>query len=176
MRPRYKVIDTLISDLRKTGIEFANLPIDICSIIEKLKIHYKEEEFGSSLSGAAMIDGRKKIISVNSEHSDHRKRFTAAHELGHILLHQDQSLSVDIKPITFLRDDIASTGQEWREIEANHFAAGILMPKDLVESELSRLRKKFSDEDELISALAEAFDVSPQAMGIRLGTLKVAAL
>ena len=176
MKARYKLIERVLKDLRTRHKELQQPPVDIQLVIEKLGIHFAESDFGESLSGAAMIDGGKKIISVNRAHSEHRKRFTMAHELGHLLLHEDQSLSIDVKPITFLRDEVAKSGQEWREIEANFFAASILMPKDLVLHKLSKLQKKYVDEDDLIAALAENFSVSPQAMGIRLGGLGIATI
>ncbi len=176
MKVRYNHIEKILKRLYEEHEDLSGLPVDIESLIERMGIHFVEEAFGDSLSGAAMIDGSRKIISVNKAHSGRRKRFTMAHELGHILLHEDQSLSVDVKPITFLRDDVASTGQEWREIEANFFAASILMPRSLVQSELRKLQKKIIDEDDLIEALAKKFDVSPQAMGIRLGAIGVTAL
>jgi len=175
MKVRHKHIEKLLKRLNAEHNELETLPVDVESLIGKMGVHLTEEEFGDSLSGAAMIDGGKKIISVNKSHSEHRKRFTMAHELGHILLHEDQSLSVDVKPITFLRDDAASTGQQWREVEANFFAACILMPEALIHTELTKLQKKHLDEDELIEALAKKFNVSPQAIGIRLGALGIAA-
>ncbi|GGN76606.1 hypothetical protein GCM10011579_057900 [Streptomyces albiflavescens] len=55
------------------------------------------------------------------------------------------------------------------EIEANAFAASLLMPADLLRSELSRLPAVVRHGPErCTSALAGIFDVSDSAMGFRL--------
>jgi len=58
------------------------------------------------------------------------------------------------------------------EIEANQFAAAILMPADLVIGEARRLLKDPSATDaSIVPLLAQGFDVSDQAMEYRLVNL-----
>jgi len=173
MKVRYRIVDSILNELKEKYPALMKPPVRIKSLIKKLNITCSEEEFGNSLSGVAMVEKNRKLISVNKAHSKHRRRFTMAHELGHILLHEDQSLSVDVRPVAFLRDDSSSTGQDWREVEANYFAASLLMPKEEVESRLRKLCPSTDDEDELIKLLAKGFGVSPQAMGVRLGVLGI---
>ena len=50
-------------------------------------------EFGpldGELSGMAFIKDGRPIIGVNALHAPNRQRFTIAHELGHILLHEEK--------------------------------------------------------------------------------------
>lgn len=171
MKARYKVVDRLLADLETKYDELTRLPINVFRLIKKMGVLLVEKEFGSSLSGAAMVDGDRRIVSVNKAEPEKRRRFTAAHELGHLLLHSDQSLNVDLKPVAYLRNQVSSSGREWREIEANYFASSLLMPRTLLTKEMELLGKKHEDEEELINALATKFNVSPQAMAIRLGTL-----
>lgn len=89
--------------------EFNTLPIDLNIItnFHKLNIEYKElaTPFGYA---RGYTDGN--TIIVNSEANEQQKRFTIAHELGHIYLHDK------------VNNEIAL------EKEANSFAARLLMP------------------------------------------------
>ena len=66
----------------------------------------------------------------------------------------------------------ASTGVDPKEIEANQFAAMLLMPERLVRSALREMRVGHPL-DHHVEQLARQFDVSVQAMTIRLATLGV---
>lgn len=80
--------------------------------------------------GVSLIsDKGNHIIIVNRNMSNDRKRFTLAHELGHILMHQNV-------------DFIISESRD-REKEANAFASEFLMPSQAMKSQL--LNVKFSD-------------------------------
>lgn len=80
--------------------------------------------------GVSLItDKGNHIIIVNRNMSNDRKRFTLAHELGHILMHQNV-------------DFIISASRD-REKEANAFASELLMPAQALKSQL--LNIKFSD-------------------------------
>jgi Zn-dependent peptidase ImmA (M78 family) len=61
----------------------------------------------------------------------------------------------------------------WREIEANHFAACLLMPKKELMHELISLSREGSINENAIENLAKRFDVSVQAMSVRLAVLGV---
>src|SRR3954470_4270018 len=69
------------------------------------------------------------IIGINSSHPETRKRFTIAHEMGHLVLHQLDQVHVDKQFLVKLRDDISSQAIDPHEIEANAFAAALLMPE-----------------------------------------------
>jgi Zn-dependent peptidase ImmA (M78 family) len=114
-------------------------------------------------------DGRAPIVGVNDVHSDRRQRFTIAHELGHFLLHPGREIVLDRPVRVNLRDKTSSMASDREEIEANSFAASLLMPADLVRSELQRLSAAVrQDPERCTGALAAIFDVSDSAMGFRL--------
>ena len=78
-------------------------------------------------------------------------------------------------PRVLFHDSRAGLGGDPREIEANQFAAGLLMPEHSIAGALrqvSRAPAKFTIED-LVSRLAKQFEVSAQAMRFRLVTLGI---
>tara|TARA_A100001391_G_scaffold204946_2_gene202677 strand:- start:3572 stop:4123 length:552 start_codon:yes stop_codon:yes gene_type:complete len=86
-----------------------------------------------------------------------RRRFTMAHELGHILLGHVKS---GAKP---KRDNNFNANGDWDEVDANAFAAELLMPETHV--------VHFLNQGMDISSMADKFLVSPTAMRYRLQRL-----
>ena len=69
-----------------------------------------------------------------------------------------------------MRDSVSSAGVNEMEIEANLFAAELLMPEVLLTNALGD--EPFDiDNESAVSALAKTFKVSPSAMRFRLGNL-----
>ena len=119
-----------------------------------------EKITGKNISGAIQKHPTKGCtILVNEKDIRTRERFTIAHELGHYLLHMDDS---ENKVITSFRMD-----QSPIETQANIFAAELLMPEELVRREHANMVIPVSD------SLAEIFDVSKQAMRVRLDSLEL---
>ena len=110
------------------------------------------------------------IIGVNSLHSLNRKRFTVAHEIAHLCLHPRSGVHVD-QAFVQMRDAKASEGVDEEEMEANRFAAELLMPKHFLLKDLSALGRIYADDEKEISNLAKKYEVSSQAMAIRLSSL-----
>ncbi len=87
---------------------------------------------GRSISGLLKIRGGRErpVIAIKEGESKQRQRFTIAHELGHFLLHKDDLLHVDegnVEAMAF-RDETSTRGTDIKEIQANQFAAELLMP------------------------------------------------
>ena len=123
-------------------------------------------------SGFALREGERWIIGVNTQTSRRRQRFSVAHELGHLLLHEGTLIVSSVR--IDLRDGISSLGTDKQEVEANRFAAELLMPRKIVQSAAStRIREGLPGRDELIAELAREFDVSNEAMGYRLINLGI---
>jgi Zn-dependent peptidase ImmA (M78 family) len=107
---------------------------------------------------------------VNSMHAPTRRRFTVAHELGHLLLHKNESLHIDERfPIGF-RSAASSQAVDASEIEANQFAAELLMPMSLLTADLAAMPPDI-DSEAAVTELAQRYEVSEQAMTIRLSAL-----
>lgn len=71
-----------------------------------------------------------------------------------------------------LRSPVSSLATDDREIEANQFAAELLMPLDLISAAIKKLPKKMETEN-AVAELANQFDVSVQAMTIRLSSVNI---
>jgi Zn-dependent peptidase ImmA (M78 family) len=116
------------------------------------------------LSGALIQDGDEVYIGVNSLQSRNRRRFTIAHELGHFVLHEGIYVDKDFR-INW-RDGNSSKAANPDEMEANRFAAELLMPTDLLVRDIESLRRV---DPAALESLARRYRVSSHAMRIRLG-------
>lgn len=146
-------------------------PIDPEKVAEWLEIKVERLPFEEDLSGILVRNTKQTVIGINKRNSAVRQRFTIAHEIGHFVLEHRGEMFVD-EAVVNKRDGRSSIAVDPQEIEANNFAAALLMPKDLVISELkTQLTKLGNHRDDVIAAMAKHFKVSDQAMGFRLVNL-----
>lgn len=161
--------------LRAAGINEAPVPVDTLASHCGARLSF--EPLQGDVSGMLFRGVAEPVIGVNSFHSNTRQRFTVAHELGHLLLHEGRPMIVDhvVRVRLNLRDEISSLATDKQEIEANRFAAELLMPRDWIIGEVEAALENEHDLDEetLIRELAESFEVSTQAMEYRLVNLGV---
>ncbi len=121
------------------------------------------------LSGVLIVEGETRVIGFHASHAPVRQRFTIAHEIGHYILHvkpNQSRLFVD-RFVAYRRDDEQNKGKDTEEIEANAFAAALLMPEALVRGEITKHGYDLDDEED-VAELARRFNVSPMAMSYRL--------
>lgn len=162
----YKHIeDKTLRILEEAGISHA--PVNVQKIGNHLNVDIQSATLETDISGLFVIKENKPYVRYNETESEHRQRFTIAHELGHFVLHKDIPLFVDRIEKVMFRNSLSTTGEIIREREANAFAAALLMPKLFVEQELGKVPPK----TEVISYLANIFNVSSQAMSFRLSNL-----
>lgn len=88
------------------------------------------EHQGKTYEVSAQIDRESNLIKVSSQEPKESRNFTLAHELGHALMHIQTGLHRDPPP-----DDMKDFRHEYKEREANKFAALFLMPEKLVREE-----------------------------------------
>ena len=154
--------------LARLDIKSAPTPVE--KIAKALAAQVRFSPFDDELSGMIYIKDGVPIIGVNSLHHPNRQRFTIAHELGHLELHRQMITSnvhVDKDFPALMRDPTSATGTERVEIEANQFAAELLMPRKLIEQTLAG--KQFDiDDDAPIAELAKKFRVSKQTVQYRI--------
>jgi len=73
---------------------------------------------------ASRLDGRWYIVGDTNNPNAGRLRFTIAHELGHILMGHEPAVDDD--------ETLGSRASHPHEVEANYFAAELLVPRALV--------------------------------------------
>lgn len=144
-------------------------PVDVDFLAEKAGVKLVYEELDDDVSGFLVRKSGKVFLAVNSKHHPNRQRFSIAHELGHFFLHLNSSSTVFIDKTVYYRNIDSSSGKYQQEIEANAFAADLLMPKGMLERELENFGEELTDMD--IYRLANRFGVSQQAMELRLQNL-----
>jgi len=151
--PRKKLIKFLAQKVIK-GAKISNAPVSLQRVIEHLQtmhdLDVQKITAGDKVSGLLVVckevDSEYSTIGFNGNHPWCRRRFTIAHEIGHLLLGHGCNKSMD--------DDSLN------ETEANQFAAELLVPQ-------SFLKKDFAQTPN-IQDLAKLYRVSEQAITIKV--------
>ncbi len=109
------------------------------------------------------ITGRKAIITISTIIIDpRRKRFSIAHELGHLEMHRYKN-NLALCTSQDLNDWGLKQGEVNLEQEANEFAAALLLPERF----FAHLCRREEPSLDFIAELAETFNVSLTATTIR---------
>lgn len=158
----------LINNLTEDIIESYNLNIqdDIDSIVNLLGGKIEEMSEFTLFDGEIIKTGNKGfVIRVSHFQSETRRRFTIAHEIGHLFLHmgyiidEEKWNKIEIGVPLFFR-----RGSSTIEYEANEFAAALLMPRQeykiVLESNTCGLRVNTAE-------IAKHFNVSEEAASLR---------
>lgn len=145
-------------------------PVDVFMIAQNLGADVVRTSMANEISGMLVRDDHHLAIGVNRLHPRSRQNFTVAHELGHLLMHRGRPLIVDSSVRVNFRDPTSASATNREEIEANAFAAALLMPKDFVIHAVADLPTP-ADPDSIADTLAPHFGVSGSAMHFRLVNL-----
>ncbi len=137
--------------LRKFGIGGPPVPVERIAT-QGLDVHLLRDP-SLDCSGAVKSEHDSATIVVNDADGPLRQRFTIAHALGHLMLHQ---IGVEFRDTTFSGTTL--------ETEANKFAAALLVPLWMLEDAALAPRVD-------VPALARWFNVSEPTMSIRLQQL-----
>lgn len=161
--------DLLIKQFRCT-----TPPVDVEHLANGLGLSVIRANLGEDVSGMLVTNRGVSFVCVHDKHPRVRQRFTIAHEIGHhVLGHQfttGDHVHIDRGNFISQRGPRAATGLDPIEIEANQFAATLLMPTLFIRNEVAQLEANHSL-DWHVETLAKRFAVSEQAMTIRLSTL-----
>lgn len=133
-------------------------PIDLNLILNHLNLEVVEKSLTNELSGSLDVVNRK--IYLEKNHSQARKNFTIAHELGHYCLHQEIADKFEDK--IFFRSSVTDE----HEHQANNFAGELLMPKE-------EFLKKIKAGTNTIQELSDYFNVSTLAIRVRAKQLNL---
>jgi Zn-dependent peptidase ImmA (M78 family) len=137
-------------------------PVDPFQIAFDLEIQvYRSNLAGSDSGKIVKTLHENPIIFLNKKDPANRARFTLAHELGHYVKRAgDASYEYTDK-----RDQLSGSGTNDEERYANAFAAELLMPAAVV-------KRRWKDLPS-VAVLAKDFQVSAEAMGLRLQILNL---
>lgn len=171
MKTNNKGKNKAVAILNEIGFdEITDLSND--DLISGFDIIYIEEPLKNA-DGKIIRGSSKAIIKVNSEivYSE-RKRFIAAHELGHFFLHNKLELHSDNSNTLnwFKVENQAKRGIE--EFEANDFASELLMPEKIFRKFISS--KSFGPQ--LIKDISNRFNTSLTSVVYRMITLDIAPI
>ncbi len=161
-------VDALLEEF---GITAPPVPVD--RIAKGLDAQLRYSPLDDELSGMIYVKDGTPIIGVNALHHPNRQRFTIAHEIGHLLFHRPgitKAIHVDKGFSMLMRDSLAAAGVNEMEIQANFFAAVLLMPEQFLTRSLRGMVVDI-DDDAALSALAKEYKVSVAAMRFRLANL-----
>ena len=149
-------------------------PVPVDEIAGKLGISVVYSPSKEDVSAVLFRNHVSASLIVNSSNEQSSQRFAVAHEIGHFLLHKGEIFLDKRLRVNFLDRQSGLTAAS-EEIQANQFAAELLMPRDWMIDAADRRfkRRRRTSEDELVGELAEQFDVSREAVEYRLANLGV---
>lgn len=162
--------------LDELGIDTVPVPVDWIAEQLGANVMYPSE-LSDNVSGVLVPTGAGRwIIGVNASHAETRQRFTIAHEIGHLRLHGYTTPHADGQYLLRMRNERSSDGSVDEEIEANQFAAELLMPAGVLRREVANSRIEYAawdgeHYDPDIELLARKFRVSKQSLTLRLSSL-----
>lgn len=160
---------TQINALAEDIIKLFDIPTpidDMSAVVEALG-----GELQVDMNVGSFSDGKIECKNTNSKflikvpygQSKSRKNFTIAHEIGHLFLHMgyliDEELWEESQKAIFYRQGNSET-----ELQANEFAAALLMPRKKYKEILDEFTV---DNYVLISKVADYFNVSIDAASYR---------
>jgi len=172
-KSRHSIEDKAAQLLETLSIQSIPVPIDKIAKALGASVHYTPLD--EELSGMIYIKDDVPIIGVNSLHHLNRQRFTVAHEIAHLQLHREhitQAVHVDKRfaDAMLRRDGRSATGTQGLEIEANQFAAALLVPRHQLEQLLEGVDLDLEDE-EALEGVARRFKVSKATLQYRIRNL-----
>lgn len=172
-RLRWDFIREKTEEFRRRFVDPVDMiPVPIIEIVE-LKLHIEPIPI-YGLMERIDIDGfltrdLKNICIDNDIYMDPRKenrlRFTYAHEVGHLILHENEIKQTDFRTAEdwiHFREDFLEEDLNWFESQAYEFAGRLLVPKERLIGEIQKLREKIiefkvlagDEEENLIEAIS----------------------
>jgi Zn-dependent peptidase ImmA (M78 family) len=167
---RKRKIDSLVETLLDEH-NVKDGPVPIAAIARSRRARIHADALEGDLSGFLFREDGSAVIGVNTLHPQTRQTFTIGHELGHLLLHDQDQLHLDRGFPVRLRNSLSSEGTDEAEREANYFAAALLMPKRFLERDLSNQEFLDLTDDSTVKTLSRKYGVSTVALVNRLKNL-----
>ncbi len=146
-------------------------PVPVKRVAEHIGIKIELADLGEDCSAVLVRNGPRAVIGINKTEPITRRRFSIAHEIGHFLLHKGETYIDKGYRVNF-RDLESGSGTKKEEMDANAFAAALLMPAPWVRAAFKKQPFDLTD-DESLGKLAHKFKVSTLAMTYRLMKLRI---
>lgn len=146
-------------------------PVPVKRVAEHLGIKIELADLGEDCSAILVRNVPSAVIGINKTHPINRKRFSIAHEIAHFELHKGDTYIDKGFRVNF-RDLESGSGTKKEEMDANAFAAALLMPAAWVRAAFKEQPFDLTEDDSL-QKLAYKFKVSTQAMTYRLMKLRI---
>lgn len=191
------ILDNIGYEVGKVSIEDLLKYLEInFSIVLNFEDNLGHDELGFEILGKINLDPPAIFISKKGNENIHRKKFTIAHEAGHIILEHYNYLSNE----HYAENDIDGGGFDSRNLkdikrlewQANYFASSLLLPKNNLLVEFYNLIGTLDIKDrgygplyvdnqqcninnyyKITNTLKQEFEVSRKAISIRLKNLNV---
>lgn len=146
--------EQLVAELLRQNPQLPT-PIPVEEIAHAVGIEEITAVPGDKFEGSLICDPAKSrgVILYNSNRRKTRQRFTIAHELGHFLLPWQRQTNFQCSAADLTPGENRS---DW-EVQANEFAAQLLLPDSLFKAQL---RKLGAPELKHVSDLGETFETS----------------
>lgn len=141
---------------RQAGLDGV-IPVPLERIAHSLGFESLAFDGQKDLAGA--IEYSKKRIFVNSNDPATRQRFTLAHELGHAVMHAGHD-------IMDFRKNLEGHQADRKELEANAFAADLLMPDLLFREAWATRQGKFARMAALFGVSLQAAEIKAKNLGL----------
>ncbi len=137
---------------------------DVMHLLEQRGLKVILQSLPAKVSGFSAYDqaGVGAVIFINASHAIERQRFTALHELAHLIFHR-QEYNEPKRP---------ARKRDPREKTANHFAAAVLLPAEALKEELRGFEKQWLPLP-LLADLRFRYGVSVRTVLLRAAQLKL---
>lgn len=164
-------------------LDLYKVPIDLDELCNRLGVNKSSKMKFSPHSGEISVNKEGVVdIWINPIDAPNRRRFTLAHEIGHLVHDIIPYITGDGGADKFIDDEktLKRDGRQHpEEYRANDYAAKLLMPRALVIEHAKEVISEIRNEtgkrkvpvSEFVARMAKVFKVSEQAMEIRLSNI-----
>ncbi|MET7436173.1 ImmA/IrrE family metallo-endopeptidase [Streptomyces flaveolus] len=146
------------------------LPVDLDKVAGELGVMVVRQPAETDVNGMLLQREEQDVIGLNDRHSPESQRFSLAHLIGHHQIHHRRDLLIDVAN-RYRLGNLASTPTDREEVEANRFAAALLVPEEVVRRMTAEA--DFQTARQLVDLLAPRFEVSSAVMGFWLMALGI---
>jgi IrrE N-terminal-like domain len=163
-----KTVDNKDTEEKGTGgayvaVGHARSPSTLVELIDacvRKDIDYEESKVFTHLRGVVVTCGRSSVISVRASLSEADKKFTLAHELGHVALGHTSASAFEYQIETH---DMLKLPSDEKDHDASIWAAHLLVDPEAYDACLSEAQVEFGDSD---LAYSTAIVNTAQSLGI----------